>query len=82
MRNFAVLWLHLSARALKLLGRSISNSKQSIIVVILQPHLLLKLIGMDICNSRRSGHITSGVNFIKNIFEISKKVSAAVVFDI
>ena len=72
MTNFAILWLR----------QSINNPKQSIIAVILQPNLLLKLIGMDICNSGRSGHITSGVNFIKNIFKISKKVSAAVVFDI
>ena len=50
--------------------------------VILQPNLLLKLMDMDICNSGCSGHITSGVNFIRNIFIISKKVSAAVVFDI
>ena len=46
MRNFAVLQLllvsHVSACAVKLLGRSISNSKQSIIVVILLPDLLLK----------------------------------------
>ena len=37
---------------------------------------------MDICNSGCSGHITSGVNFIRNIFKISKNVSAAVPFHI
>ena len=46
--------------AVELVGLSIKRSKQSIIVVILHPNLFLKHIGIDVCNSDRSGHIISG----------------------